>query len=44
MRKLTAHLKKIGAIAMNQEFDFARLVELCERTHRGMQLHAVPNC
>ena len=26
---------------MNQEFDFARLVELCERTHREMQLHAV---
>ena len=26
---------------MNQEFDFARRVELCERTHREMQLHAV---
>ena len=25
---------------MNQEFDFAPLVELCERTHREIQLHA----
>ena len=26
---------------MSPDFDFARLVELCERTHREMQLHAV---
>ena len=31
--KVEGHLKRMGAVGMSRQFDFERLVELCQRTH-----------